>query len=134
MSSQDLANTRKERVSPTNPVEGDLFIQDTGDFLLLDNVDSEAQAIGVRLKTYQGEVFTDLSAGIPWMQYIFANKAANPLVIQGLLRAEILARGSVVEVPELDIQVSRTRVANIRFRGVLATGQIIGAEYAQGLV
>lgn len=134
MSSQDLANTRRERVTPTNPVEGDLYVQETGDFLLIDDVDAEAQAIGVRLKTYQGEVFTDLTAGVPWMQYIFANKAANPTIVKGLLRAEITARGSVVEVSELEVGVSRTREATIRFRGLLATGQIIGADYAQGKI
>jgi hypothetical protein len=132
MASLDLANTRAERVSVTNPTEGDLFVQPNGDFRLIGDVDAEVQAIGVRLKTYLGEVYTDTSAGIPWFQYIFANKAANPTVIKGFIRAEILARGSVGDVPILEFLLPPNRRATITWQGTLVTGQIIGASYTQG--
>ena len=51
MAELDLALTRPERVSVTNPVSGDLFIQENGDCLVLDDVDTEVQATQIRCYT-----------------------------------------------------------------------------------
>lgn len=131
----DLALTRPERVSVTNPVSGDLFIQENGDCLVLDDVDTEVQAIQIRCYTFKGEVYTDEEAGVPWFQYILGNKLANPSVIKGFFRKEILARGSVVDVPKLEYSFDgTTREATISFEGLLASGQVIGADYTEGVL
>lgn len=135
MASLDLANTRKDRVSGDNPVDGDLYVDPvTKDFLLLDNADSEVQAITVRLRTYQGEWFEDLTAGLPWFQYILANKAVNLTVVKGLIKQEIMGRGTVREVLKVDItNPSNRRLSQITFTASLIDGTLLG-PYTRGLV
>lgn len=136
MSELDLALTRPERVDVDNPISGDLFVDPiTGDLLTLDNVDTEVQAIQIRCLTLRGEVYTDADQGLPMFEYILGNKQANPSVIKGFYRAAIEARGSVKEITKLEHTLDgATRALTISFEGVLADGQIIGADYTQGLV
>lgn len=135
MAELDLALTRPERVSVDNPVEGDLFIQENGDCLTLDNADTEVQAICLRIYTIEGEVYDNPSAGLPWFSYILGNKQANPSVIKGLVRAAILARGSVAEVSKITYSFDGpTRAASIAFEGIFVDGTVFGADYTKGII
>lgn len=135
MASLDLAETRAERVTVDNPIEGDLYVDpSTKDVLVIDGADSEVQAITVRFRTFKGEWFEDLEAGLPWYQYILANKAVNLTVVKGLFRNEILARGTVKEVLKLDItSPNNRRLSQVTFSAVLIDGTLVG-PYTRGLV
>lgn len=131
----DLANTRRERVTPDNPVEGDLFVDPaTGDTLLLDGADTEVQAVTIRLRTFKGEWLEDEEVGLPWFQYILGNKKVSLSVVKGLVRAEILGRGTFRDVPSVDISLpDGDRKSNITFTAVTLEGTAIG-PYTRGLI
>jgi hypothetical protein len=135
MASLDLANTRRERVSIDNPEEGDLYVDpNTKDLLLIDEADSEVQAVTVRFRTFKGEWFEDLDAGLPWFQYILANKAVDLTVVRGLFSAEILGRGTFREVTKMDITLpNSSRQSQVTFTAVLTDGTLVG-PYTRGLV
>lgn len=122
----DLLLVRPEDVTGDNPDRGDLFIDASGQPVIIDGLDEEAQCIGVGLSTYLGEWFLDTSAGVPYVQQILGIKGVSPTRVQDILSREIMRRGSVLVIRRLTLETLNDRRTEVTFEGDTAIGDVSG--------
>lgn len=112
--------------------DGDLELAG-GDLQVTDGLDSIAQAIRCRLRTFFGEWFLDESVGVPYLQQIFG-KVVDPEGIDAIFKREILSavpnvRLEIIEYT-LDLDAT-TRRLTLRFT-VQCTDGIVSFEEVLG--
>jgi len=129
----DLLTVHDSDVSADNPDEGDLFVGADGDLVELTEADdatsragaaAEGQAIEAGLRTWRGEWFLDLSAGVPCREEIVGVKGITATRVQQLLVAEINRRGTVRAITRIDVSV-RGREGSVMFDATLIDGTTI---------
>jgi hypothetical protein len=77
-----------------------------GDLSFVNGAEAIGQAVTMRLRTWLGETVYDVSAGVPYLQVIFAERNPNLNSIQFILERTILNTPGVLTVA-LDLQLNR---------------------------
>lgn len=81
----------------------------------LDGAAKVAQGVGIRLRTWLGEWFLDLSHGVPYVESIFG-KYRRPELVEAILRAQILQVSGVKSIQSFSLQIDNsTRKARVDF-------------------
>ena len=109
---------RAPRVDGDNPVEGDLFIGPSGQFVLLAGPEAVQQHVRSRLRLFLGEWFLDARQGFPYYRDVFI-KAPNRQSVISSLRRTIRQTPGVAVVDELSLEVAPDRSARVSFRAIL---------------
>lgn len=117
-----------------NPVVGDLFLDATGQLVLVDGVEAIAQQIWVRLQFFKGEWFLDRRQGVPYFENVFIKNPSRELL-------ETIFRGIILDTPNvesldsflLDIETA-TRTGTIDFVAVTDDGLLDSADFGPFLV
>ena len=104
-----------------NPTAGDLFIDSTGQLVLVDGSDAVAQHLRGRLRIFLGEWFLDERIGFPYFRDVFI-KNPNHASILSSLRRTITGTPGISGVDELTLSVNAARQAVVSFRAQLADG------------
>lgn len=73
------------------------FVIENGDLVLIDGGEALAQKLSIKLKFVLGEWFTNVTYGIPYLQYIWV-KNPDLTVIESLLKSAILEEAGVREL------------------------------------
>lgn len=113
------------------PSYGDLLLTN-GDLTMTKDVDPAGtdptiQNVTQRLKTFLGELFLNLEAGVPWYQQILV-KNADSSSVDGILRDTILSTPGVVALTSYVSQQDRAaRRYTVRFSILTATGKRIAS-------
>lgn len=106
-------------------ITNDLEIVGNSLRLPIDN-EAIAQHVKQRLMTYQGEWFLDIFAGVPWFQEVFV-RPTNQMVIESVIKAEILETPGVYELTEFAIEIHKKN-RQIEVLEAVATSTIDRAE------
>lgn len=108
---------------PLSPTYGDLLYDNTGPTTTLDQADSVAQKLKIKLSTFLGEWFINTANGVPYYQEIFG-KVRNKQTIDLIFQQKILEEPDVVELTEFSSDISNGRTYTINFRVRTTLGQI----------
>lgn len=119
---------RALEIDGDNPVEGDLFISETGQLVLVGvnqgNQDVEIrQAVRGRLRFFLGEWFLDARQGFPYFRDVFIKNPNRQSIISSLRRT-IRETAGVAQVDELTLSVDADRRASVSFRAILEDSDI----------
>ena len=98
---------------------------DATDLQLVDDTDAIRQHLAQRLKTFMGEWFLDLRIGVPYLQQVMV-KNPDPIVLDSVFKAEIIATPGIVELTEFTLQMdARLRQLLLSFTAATDTGAVI---------
>lgn len=111
-----------------DPTTGDEYHED-GRTVILEGIEAIRQTVLSRLRTFYGEVFTDTTKGVPWIQKILAIKGVDSADVGGILRREVLASPEIVScgIVEVTIDDSARSVA-VSFHAKASTGEDVVVE------
>jgi hypothetical protein len=102
---------------------GDEYVEG-GRSVIIDGSDAICQTCLSRLRTFLGEVFTDETKGVPWIQKILAVKGADPADVGGILRREILASPEIVACGPVTVTMDDSaRSIAVRFSARASSGE-----------
>lgn len=112
------------QVDSNNPNVGDLFLENGTVRLTASLLEEAAQALWVRLKSFQGEWFLDPTLGFPWLQSVLGQK--TPLaILQQMFRFAVLTTPGVASLAQFDLRRTPNRGIALTFRAVLADGTVL---------
>lgn len=101
------------------------LVTDATDLQLVDDAEAIRQHLIQRLKTFMGEWFLDLRIGIAYRQQVMV-KNPDPIVLDSLFKAEIIATPGIVELTEFGLAMdARLRQLQLTFKAVADTGAVI---------
>lgn len=101
--------------------DGDLFINETGDFEIIDAV---RQGVQIRLRWIKGEWAFNTAMGTPYFETILV-KVPNRALIEKALRDQILAVDGVTGVGTINlIKDAKTRTLRASFTATTTEGEI----------
>ncbi len=111
-----------------NPVVGDLYIDPTGQLVLVGDVpetrDLEVrQHVRSRLRFFLGDWFLDQRQGFPYFRDVFIKNPSRQSIISSLRRT-IRQTPGVDEVDELTLEVDDRRRATVSFRALLEDSDV----------
>lgn len=94
-----------------HPVTRDLILS----IRPIEGAERVAQAIGIRLRTWLGEWFLDISHGVPYLENVLV-KNPNLAIVESVLRAQILDVEGVRSISAFSLQLDpKMRVLNVQF-------------------
>lgn len=103
-----------------------LALTPDGDLALVGGVESIAQAVRQRLRTYLEEWFLNIEAGVPWSTDILGVKNLNLATVRSLLRDQINDIAGVLEITQLDVTLnSQTRALSVVMRCTSDVGEFV---------
>lgn len=107
-------------------VDGDISFNGY-DFETIDaDNDNLIQKLVLRIKRYYGEWFKDTRKGVDYFGYFF-KKDYDPVIIEALLKAEILEEEDVEQVTSLTFSIdNNTRISTIVFSVTATSGESTG--------
>lgn len=106
-----------------DPQTRELVVQD-GDLVLVRGVEAVRQAIEIRLRTFAGEWFLDLSRGLPYMT---DSKPVDLAQWRTRIREEIRGTLGVAEVPRVVVSFEgRTRLLKVDWQARVDTSLLSG--------
>jgi len=89
----------------------------TGNLVVLGGADALAQRIRTRLQTFLGEVFTNLSIGVPYFQSIFQDKNPKVSVLNAGFVDPVVSLDGVDKVLSVDYDLDgATRALSVTMR------------------
>lgn len=109
------------KLDPTGDIELETDADGNVDFKLIEGVDEVAQALSIRLRTFEGEDRTDQNVGVRWDRII---ALFTPEIVQGIVSRAILLEPRVQSVGEITTSLEpANRVLTIEVPVVLKDGQ-----------
>ena len=109
-----------------DPTTNNLALTETGDLALVTGIDSIAQDLRHRCRTFVGEWFLALDAGLPWFTEILGVKKLNLATVRALLRKLIDDTPGVKTIISLDVSLdTATRDLSISFRVDTDLGELV---------
>lgn len=97
-----------------DPTTGDLSVSSTGVVRLTSGVlETIAQRLRIKLRTFMGEWFLDTTVGVPYYQDILGVKNPDLGVIASIFRRQLLADPDVDSVPRLDLTLNSDRSLSV---------------------
>ena len=111
-----------------NPTSRDIEINSLKNLRTINDTDSIAQRIWIRLNTNRGEDMFDTNIGVPWHS-LFDNKA-TPEQFKVEIRDEIQKEEYVQQVVYVNVDEfdRSTRELKISFKAVLTTGKTLESQ------
>lgn len=90
-----------------HPDTWDIYLDDSNDWVMVEDADEVIQRVAVALKTHRGEWLFDTDLGLPYRDSIMAK---NPDLeqIQGLIRALIISVDEVTGINQLTLDYNGT--------------------------
>ena len=85
----------------------DLFLRDDGTLAVVRDTEAVGHHVRHRLKTFEGEWFLDVNAGVPWLTDIFAKKY-DPALAESVVKGEIMNTDGVTEITSFSVLFDRT--------------------------
>lgn len=128
----DLKTTRNNEVSPENPIENDLYL-DNGTIVLVDGDEAIKQAVLSRLNFFLGEWFLNTLEGTPWFQHILV-KGPQESVVRDIFRRVCLGTPGVVEFTQFKMSINAQRKASISMDVRTDSGSILPIQYENAMV
>lgn len=118
-----------------NPNPGDLALTETGEELVLNQLDLEvAQRLFVRLQFFKSEWFLDESEGAPYFERILV-KNPGDRVIRSVFAQIIEGTEGVEKLAHFSYEVSKERKMSVIFKAKLVDGTTFtSTNYAQFIV
>lgn len=96
--------------------------------LPLDGAERVAQAVGIRLRTWLGEWFLDVTHGVPYVDEVLG-KGRRPELVEAVLRAQILSVAGVQGIDAFALTIDpRARTARVDFTVRSAEGLASGSS------
>lgn len=83
----------------------DLYLAPSGDLMVVRDARAVGEHVRQRLKAFQGEWFLDTTAGVAWLDRIFA-KQYDPAMAEAVVKAEILNTDGVREITSFSVGFS----------------------------
>jgi len=107
-----------------DPTTGDEVFEN-GRSVIIEGLEAIRQTCLSRLRTFFGEVFTDTTKGVPWIQKILAIKGVDPADVGGILRREVLASPGIISCGIVEVTVDdAARSAAVSFHAKATEGDI----------
>ena len=106
--------------------DGDIEL-DGNDFVLTTGTEAIQQHLSQRLKTFLEEWFLDKRIGIAYLQQIL-KKNPDPVVVDSILKKEIINTPGVRELTRFIIDISSSRVMTLNFSAKTSDGVINFSE------
>ncbi|QJD54327.1 tail protein [Aminobacter phage Erebus] len=104
-----------------NPETNDLYLAAGGELATVTGAKAVGEHVRQRLMTFEGEWFLDTTAGVVWLDRIFAREY-DPALAEAVVKAEILDTDGVVEIISFSVSFEPTlRRLDIRDIEVLTT-------------
>ena len=104
-------------------INGDVDITN-GKLSLTTGLKAIEQRLAQRLRLFFTEWFLDKTRGIPWIQQIF-KKNPNPVVVDAVIKREILAEPQVIELQTFSLDLdTTTRLLTVTFRALTTEGEL----------
>lgn len=108
--------------------DGDFDLSD-GRLYLIDTLeDLTSQRLLIKLKTYRGEWFLDLSEGIPYFQRIFQRSSNAKTIADTLFRNEIINDSGVLNLNSFSSTLSSNGTYSLNFSIQTVSGEIVTVE------
>ena len=101
--------------NPLSPNFGDLIYDNNGVTVTVDQADSVAQKLSIKLRTFKTEWFINTDTGIPYYQEIFG-KVRNKQTIDAIFQKAILEESDVLEIVEFSSSIDVGRTYSLIFR------------------
>jgi hypothetical protein len=101
--------------NPLSPSFGDLIYDNSGVTVTIDQADSVAQKLSIKLRTFKTEWFINTDTGIPYYQEIFG-KVRNKQTIDAIFQKAILEEPDVLEIVEFSSSIDVGRTYSLIFR------------------
>lgn len=121
---RDIALSRLDHDLVLKQVEADPDSVPKYDLILVDGADAIAQEIKIRLKTFLGEWFLDITHGVPYLESILI-KGPRESVVSSMLRGQILAVPGVSNVQSMQLDLDNmTRILTVNFECDTVEGTI----------
>lgn len=106
-----------------NTTTGDVDINN-GKLTLTTGLTAISQRLAQRLRLFFTEWFLDKTRGVPWIQQVFI-KNPNPVVIDAVIKREILSEPQVTELQTFTLDIDTTsRVLTVTFRALTTEGEL----------
>ena len=114
----------------------DILLKKDGDFDLAEGklslIDTQqdltAQRLLIKLRTYLGEWYLDLSEGIPYFQRIFRKSGNDKAVADTIFKSEINNDEGVISLNSFSSTLSNSGVYSLTFNVTTVTGDIVTVE------
>lgn len=121
-------------IDASNPVVGDLYLENGTVRLTNSLIEEVAQELYVRLRIFQGEWFLDATIGIPYWQTILGQK--TPIgIIEQIFRRVITTCPGVASLDSFLLTKPSPRQAQIAFSATLINGAVLSsADFAPFVV
>lgn len=94
----------------------DLFLEQDGQLAVVRDTEAVGHHVRHRLKTFEGEWFLDVNAGVPWLTEILG-KRYDPALAESVVKAEIADTDGVTEITSFSVLFNRD-VRNLIIRNV----------------
>lgn len=107
-----------------DPNTNDLFLRMNGEVAVVRNAEAVGQHVRQRLKTFEGEWFLDITAGVPWLDEILG-RGYDPALAEAVIKGEVLDTDAVNEITSFSVRFDRQR------RALEAFSISINTEYDQ---
>lgn len=93
---------------------GDLYFDGDGNLVTVTGARAVQEHAVQRVKTFEGEWFLDITAGLPWWQRILGQQFDEALA-EAIVKAEVFGTQGVTEITSFSVNFDRmARVINIR--------------------
>lgn len=97
-----------------DPGTGDLYVPDNGVIRMTSGtLETLAQRLRIKLRTFMGEWFLDTTIGVPYYQDILGVKNPDLGIIASIFRRQLLADPDVDSVPRLDVALNSDRSLSV---------------------
>lgn len=106
--------------------DGDIELEGN-DFILTERIEAIQQHLSQRLKTFLEEWFLDKRIGIAYLQQIL-KKNPDPVVVDSILKKEIINTPGVTELTRFAIDISSSREMTLNFSAKSTDGPINFSE------
>lgn len=93
--------------SPSLDGNHDLHLDDAGNLVMAVDAEAVGQHVKQRLKFFQGEWPFDMTAGVPWLQFVFG-RPYNPALSEALVRSEVTSTDGVERIISMDVREDRS--------------------------
>ena len=91
----------------------------------VENGEQVAQRVGIRLRTFLGEVALNTQAGVPWFEEILGVKPVPLNRVEAILREQILTTPEIVSLERFDVDyVAASRTYTVAFKALSSYGPV----------
>lgn len=108
--------------------DGDLDLTEGRLSLINTQQDLTAQRLTIKLRTYRGEWYLDLSEGIPYFQRIFRRSSNAKAVADTIFKNEINNDEGVISLNGFTSTLNNQGVYSLSFNITTVTGDIVTVE------